>query len=845
MKKIWLGLFVSIIMVGSVITGATSVVNEKINENKKVVAFEDGEITSTIIISGYEIESTDKGDYLTAEDFGRLLIPGKPNLPSKIFTIAIPPGAEYVGINYDLGAEVVISRKYDITPVPIPQVIGKENPEVRAEEEQIYQTNYEETYYSNNIYPESNVEFVRTAGFRKYNLVDVQVVPFSYQPLSGELSYYPEISVSVSYSYPEGFNPNEIMIDNVASFENRAQDFILNYNQAVDWYPVGQGGRDTYDYVIITLDTLVDDINDLVDWEEAKGRSVNVVTTSWISSNYGGVDLEQKMRNFLRDKYPSDEWAIEFVCLIGSYDDVPIRLTAQNTGYGRPETDFYYAELSHPDSSSWDADSDQQYGENSDPVDFYAEVYVGRIPWSDPTTVEHICQKSVAYEQNDDPSFKKNILLLGAFFWSDTDNAVLMEYKTDDTIHAWMSDWTMTKMYEQGQTTYPMDYNLEYNNVKNVWSTETFAFVDWAGHGSPTACYEYYPSQPFVDTDTLLSLNDDFPAIIFADACSNSDTDYDNIGQMALKQGAVGFLGATKVAYGMHAWTNPMSGSSQSLDYWFTTGCTEGILTQGQSHQIALQNMYVNNLWYYDKFEHFEWGALWGNPGLTMGQVVTSNPPNNPQTPTGPNEGVPLTEFTFTTATTDPDGDQIYYKWSWGDGTESEWIGPINSGQTAEATNMWDDLGNYEIKVIAKDENGAKSDWSDSIIFPIVENTPPDTPIIEGATTGKTNTPFKITITSTDPHDHDVYFNIHWGNAGGGWSGPYPSGQGVEFEHTWTNGGKYVISVSVKDSFDAEGDSATFEVLIIRDRVITSNLLVKLLGNLINSYPFFGKILDF
>ncbi len=55
-------------------------------------------------------------------------------------------------------------------------------------------------------------------------------------------------------------------------------------------------------------------------------------------------------------------------------------------------------------------------------------------------------------------AFKKNILLLGAFFWSDTDNAVLMEAKVDQD---WMTDWTMTRMYEDAQSSYPCDYDLE------------------------------------------------------------------------------------------------------------------------------------------------------------------------------------------------------------------------------------------------------------------------------------------------------------------------------------------------------------------------------------------------
>jgi hypothetical protein len=548
------------------------------------------------------------------------------------------------------------------------------------------------------------VEFVRPAGFRKYNLADVRVTPFSYKPISGELTYYSEITVTVSYTFPEGFNSQEIMVDNVESFEQRASEFIHNYDQTKDWYPTSPSGRETYDYVIITTDALTSSVTSLVDWEETKGRSVKVVTTSWIDSQYSGYDLAEKMRNFLRDKYPSGQWGIKFVCLIGSYDDVPIRLTHQNVGYGAPETDFYHAELSKSDSQSWDADGDHRYGEDSDPIDFYAEVYVGRIPWSDASTVQSICEKSAAYEQNEEASYKKNILLLGAFFWWNTDNAVLMEYKTDDSMHPWMSDWTMTKLYEEGDSSYPMDYNLDYDNVETVWSSGTFGFVNWAGHGSPTACYEYYPSQPFVDTDTCLSLNDEYPAIVFADACSNSDTEYENIGQMMLKQGAVGFLGSTKVAFGMPAWTNPMSGSSQSLDYWFTTGCTEGILTQGESHQIALQNMYENGLWYYEKFEHFEWGALWGNPDLKMGEIGSGNPPGAPAI-SGPANGKPGQVLTYTFNAVDPDGDDVRFIINWDD-SNTDTTDFTASGTDKSVSHIWGAEDTYLITARAEDTEG-------------------------------------------------------------------------------------------------------------------------------------------
>ncbi|MBU0641451.1 MAG: hypothetical protein KKB50_21530 [Planctomycetes bacterium] len=574
-----------------------------------------GRVSVDVPVGTYQISAGKAGHEVAVEDFGRLLVPGKPLLPSKIFAVAVPSGAQVTGVEFETGAGVTLPGSYDVMPAALPRVIGDEDPLLYEADLRLYEANHAAVYGSNATYPAQAVEFVRTSGYRKYNLVDVRVTPFAYRPVSGQLMYYPNITVHVDYQIgraPIAGNP-----DSLARTEAIAEEIVLNYAQAQGWYPPAEPvGRGLHDYVIITLDSLTAAVTPLADWEAYKGRNVEVVTTSWIAASYTGYDLAEQMRNFLRDKYPSNEWGIEDVCLVGAYDDVPMRRTYQNTGYGQPETDYYYAELSLPDDQSWDANVNRRWGEDSDPIDFYAEVNVGRIPWSDPSTVQSICQKSVAYEQNGDPAFKQNILLLGAFFWPDTDNAVLMEAKFDEP---WMADWTATRMYEQGYTSYPMDYNLTWDNVRTVWSAGKYAFVNWAGHGSPTSAHIYYSTgEAFASNDTCGYLNDNYPAIIFADACSNSDTDDLNVGQAMLQQGGVGFLGATKVAYGMPAWSGPTSGSSQSLDYYFTTCVTSGDYTQGAAQQWCLREMYTKGYWYYDKYETFEWGALWGNPDLSM-----------------------------------------------------------------------------------------------------------------------------------------------------------------------------------------------------------------------------------
>lgn len=586
---------------------------------------ETGELRVSIPIGDYSIETVEGGDKLSLQDFGYLLIPGKPKLPSKIFTIALPPGARAVSVECEAGIKTGLPGTYSVIPSPLPRSIGEEDPNIYARDKQTYDENYASVYGRDETYPENIVEIVMNAGYRSYSLVDVRVTPFEYRPQSGELTLNSELTLVVSYVIPENNIIEEIASGETERTRRTAESIIFNIDQASSWYPSAGIRRGLYDFVIITLESLTAAVQPLADWETAKGRNVRVVTTTWVDGSYMGYDMEQQIRNFLRDKYPADAWGIEDVLIIGHIDDIPMRLTEQDWGYGQVMTDLYYAELSLPDAESWDANENHLWGENGDYVDFYSEVNVGRIPWSDAADVENICLKTVAYEQNQDPEFKKNILLLGAYFWNGdpnpvTDNAVLMEMKVDQP---WMTDWTMTRMYEKNNdcwSSYDCDYPLLNSNVLSVWSAGKFAFVNWAGHGSPTSAHIYGLGAPgFIYSSQCSQLNDNYPAIIFADACSNSDPEYLNIGQAMLLHGAVGFVGATQVAGGMPGWADPYDGSSQSLDYFFTTYITSGDYTFGEAHQQALRDMYVYSLWggsvYY---QMFQWGSIWGNPDLAI-----------------------------------------------------------------------------------------------------------------------------------------------------------------------------------------------------------------------------------
>jgi hypothetical protein len=92
---------------------------------------------------------------------------------------------------------------------------------------------------------------------------------------------------------------------------------------------------------------------------------------------------------------------------------------------------------------------------------------------------------------------------------------------------------------------------------------------------------------------------------------------------------------------------------------------------------------------------------------------ITLNAPYQPSKPYGPLNGVVGEEYTYSTVTTDPQSDQIFYFFDWGDGTDSGWIGPFNSGETAEVNHTWNKRNTYEIKVKAKDINDYESVFSE------------------------------------------------------------------------------------------------------------------------------------
>jgi hypothetical protein len=143
-------------------------------------------------------------------------------------------------------------------------------------------------------------------------------------------------------------------------------------------------------------------------------------------------------------------------------------------------------------------------------------------------------------------------------------------------------------------------------------------------------------------------------------------------------------------------------------------GDFESFLITGQ----GLEASYSSEVGYLVKLE----GSIFLDPvnfvcSLDEGLISTNftNPANNaPEVPEidGPTSGVPGEEYGYTINTTDPNGEQVYYKIDWGDGTCSGWLGPYASGDETVVNHTWERKATYKIRAKAKDVNGYQTAWS-------------------------------------------------------------------------------------------------------------------------------------
>lgn len=217
--------------------------------------------------------------------------------------------------------------------------------------------------------------------------------------------------------------------------------------------------------------------------------------------------------------------------------------------------------------------------------------------------------------------------------------------------------------------------------------------------------------------------------------------------------------------------------------------------------------------------------------------VVGNNPPCIPKKPIGSPVNAPNEIVYFDATTFDPEGDSIYYLFDWEDGTDSGWLGPYKYGEYVVASHFWSNNGKYGVKVKAKDEKDAGSEYSDSLEVSIT-NPPnkPETP--KGPLFGKPGIEYTFKTSANDPDGDALYYMWNWGD---GNCSEWLSTN--EASYSWEQHAKFNISVKAKDIYCAESDWS--EPLVFRmPKTHTHNPIIQLILKFLERFPFFEKILN-
>jgi len=256
-----------------------------------------------------------------------------------------------------------------------------------------------------------------------------------------------------------------------------------------------------------------------------------------------------------------------------------------------------------------------------------------------------------------------------------------------------------------------------------------------------------------------------------------------------------------------------------------------------QDALMKTPSTFFGNIWVSCEFDYVCTAYL-DNVVISEG----NNPPNIPDAPIGPTTLAVDESGTYSTSATDPDDDQVQYRFDWdADGSHdySDWTDLVNSGTTSSLDHSWDTVGTYVVKAQSRDEYGSTSDWSSGLT--VIVNNPPTIPDIDGPANGKAGTEYDYTFVSTDPDGDQIKYIIDWGDDTTDTTEFYNSGVDVTVSHTWSEQGDYILKAKAVDEYDGESDWGTLEVTMPRNKIST-NPFLQLLEWFMNRFPLLEQI---
>ena len=197
--------------------------------------------------------------------------------------------------------------------------------------------------------------------------------------------------------------------------------------------------------------------------------------------------------------------------------------------------------------------------------------------------------------------------------------------------------------------------------------------------------------------------------------------------------------------------------------------------------------------------------------------------PKIPIKPQGNSPDSVYLSYTYSTKTSDPDGDSVKYYFDWGDGKLSEWTNLSGSSEQISVSHTWDSTGFFQVRVKARDKDEMESEWSNALLVKVIgdvkpQNRPPDKPTKpEGSMVDSIYKSYEYFSKANDIDGDSLSYFFDWGDSTASeWTEYFSSGTQVVSSHTWNKTGEFTVSVRAKDtkeSLSNWSDSLKIEVV--------------------------------
>lgn len=764
----------------------------------KVINIDETTIELTVNPQDFVFKSvkTEEGMFatITLPNYGFTYVKGEAKLPIIRKMVEIPQGS-----NPDILVTSISWEDTTLNELLLPDKIIPAQQSVEKIPEPIDDFVVDEKYYSTDAFmPETIAKIVETGEIRSRRFALVEVSPIQYKPATGELKIMNSCEITINLPNSDMAQTYEkINRYSSPSFEKMFEVAFQNYG----FYENGMENRDQEGILIIVYDNFYDEIQPLANLKISKGYDTTVTKTSQIP----GGPTKEKIYDYIEDAY--DTWTIPptYVLLVGDTPQIP---TYSGTT-GPSAVDLYYVTV--------------------DGSDYIPDIYIGRFPGSQESQIEAMVEKTVYYETGNFPS---NEWIKKAAFLASTDNYQISEgthnYVIDNFLNP--NGYTCDKLYTVTYGATTQDVHDSINDGRSL--------VVFSGHGSPSG---WGDGPSFYQSDVQALTNEDMYPFVCSHSCStNTFDDPECFGETWLREagkGGIGFWGASASTY----WDEDDILEKAMFQAWWE----DDLEWLGGMTDMGLIYLYENYSGGGSTKYYFEAYNLNGDPSLRLWSDDPNSPPEIPEKPDGPSEGVQYGELTFSTSTTDPEGEQIRYGWDFDeDDVVDKWTNFYNSGETVYVSHTWEETGEYDIKVIAEDLNNRQSGWSEPLTVTINENLAPEKPTITGPISGKVGVSLDFTFVSTDPEGHDLYYMVLWGDGHmEDYTGPYASGEEATFSHVWSSAGEFDIIVKAKDQYEAKSPQSQVKLWITKNKAVTNPVFLQLLEKLMDQFPFIERFL--